>query len=457
MFKLIKNPFGYYLYDARVNRVIEVSERFYQAYSEENFEVLEALPEYRKMLADRFFDKSDFEIRQTNDEFRNVLYERGIHSMVLQVTQNCNFRCEYCPYTSNTGNVRIHSDKTMSLEVAMKAVDFLHEHSIDAKDVVISFYGGEPLLQYKTIQKIMEYAKEIFEGKSLGFSMTTNATLLTEEIMAYFNENKMALTISLDGTKEVNDAHRVFAEGTRSTFDVIISKMQLIAEKYPALKDRTVINTVVDPTKDYMDYWNLYENPIIKGNFTINGQSLDSTDLNETYEVSDEFVEKFNYFCFIDMIKESRVSPDVDYRGLFNILNREDRYKALEGSPIVTVGYPGGPCIPGHMKLFVDVDGRFFPCEKVSELNEAMHIGNLEDGFDMKKCDALINMPRITAEECKNCWAFRLCNSCHVYACDKNGLSKEKRLAYCREAKLAAENQLRRYVIENRKKMRVYM
>lgn len=238
MVKLIKNPFGYYLYDARINRIVEVSERFYHIYSEDNIEELEELPEYRKLLIDGFFNRSDFEIRQTNNEFRNVLYERGIHSMVLQVTQNCNFRCEYCPYTSNTGNVRVHSDKNMSLEVALKAVDFLHEHSVDAKDVVISFYGGEPLLQFKTIQMVMEYAKERFEGKSLGFSMTTNATLLTEEIMAYFNENKMALMISLDGTKDVKDGY-ICEDGTHES---LLEKNGIYAKLFNLQAERFVMN-----------------------------------------------------------------------------------------------------------------------------------------------------------------------------------------------------------------------
>jgi len=459
MIKLIKNPFGYYLYDARVNRIVEVSERLYQAYRCNDKKLMESLDEYKRMQKDGFFNNNEFSICFGNKGILKSMYERGLHSMVLQVTQNCNFRCTYCPYTSNSGNLRVHSDKTMPIEVALKAVDFLYEHSIDAKQIVLGFYGGEPLLRFDTIRTVMEYAKKKFEEKELRFMLTSNATLLSEEILTYFNNNNVTLLVSLDGPKDVNDAHRVFAGSGGGTFDVIIRKLDEIAKKYPALKERTSINMVVDPSIDYEDYRKIYEDPIIKDNFSIAAQLVDSSDLSETFYATDEFITNYNYYEFIDALWENGMVTEEAYRSVFTPRNKwgkRDKYKPFESPRIGSTGYPGGPCIPGYMKLFVDVNGKFFPCEKVSEINEAMHLGDIDSGIDLKKCEVLLNMPRITEEECKKCWNFHFCSSCHVRACGKKGLDKEKRLMHCENTKDATENLLRRYVIENRKKVKVY-
>ncbi len=44
-----------------------------------------------------------------------------------------------------------------------------------------------------------------------------------------------------------------------------------------------------------------------------------------------------------------------------------------------------GPCVPGVMRLFINVDGYFYPCEKASEASDSMNIGNLDQGYDLKK------------------------------------------------------------------------
>ena len=73
------------------------------------------------------------------------IVEKGLNQIVLQVTQNCNLRCSYCAYSGSYYN-RKHSNKQMSKETALRAVDFFMEHSSEIEDATIGFYGGEPLL-----------------------------------------------------------------------------------------------------------------------------------------------------------------------------------------------------------------------------------------------------------------------------------------------------------------------
>ena len=94
--------------------------------------------------------------------------------------------------------------------------------------------------------------------------------------------------------------------------------------------------------------------------------------------------------------------------------------------------WTGGPCIPGGRKIFVNVDGDIFPCEKVNELSDNMKIGNVYSGFNFEKCSKLLNIANLTEEECKKCWAGRLCYLCCLF-CEKNGeLSRSERLSNCK-------------------------
>ncbi len=69
-------------------------------------------------------------------------------TMILQVTQRCNLRCEYCIYSGDYKN-RSHTNKDMPWESARQAIDYFIAHSRDTNPIMLAFYGGEPLLNMK--------------------------------------------------------------------------------------------------------------------------------------------------------------------------------------------------------------------------------------------------------------------------------------------------------------------
>lgn len=86
----------------------------------------------------------------------------------------------------------------MSLKTAKKAVDFYFKNSNNCNHQ-ISFIGGEPLLKFNLIKKIVEYIKT-FNNK-VSFTIITNGSLLKEDILNYLIENMFHITISFDGEK----------------------------------------------------------------------------------------------------------------------------------------------------------------------------------------------------------------------------------------------------------------
>lgn len=83
-------------------------------------------------------------------------------------------------------------------------------HSVDRENISIGFYGGEPLLNFDLIKNIVNYANNIFLGKELIYSITTNLTVITNEMLRFFEDNKFEIMVSLDGAKESNDKNRKY-------------------------------------------------------------------------------------------------------------------------------------------------------------------------------------------------------------------------------------------------------
>ena len=158
----------------------------------------------------------------------------------------------------------------------------------------------------------------------------------------------------------------------------------------------------------------------------------------ETVKFSDEFYrarafEKFKlYLYMIGKIDIEYVSKLViaDYAFL------KQKYQMLiSNKPIGCKAHHGGPCIPGGKRLFINAFGEMFPCERVAEQSEVMKIGNLDSGFDMDKVRNLLNVGKVTEEECKNCWAINYCSLCCQKADGGNHLSKTIKLPYCKISK----------------------
>jgi uncharacterized protein len=153
--------------------------------------------------------------------------------LVLVVNEACNLRCKYCVYSDHYPFIKSYSEKSMTFDVAKEAIDYyfdLHAERQQAgfkKQPIISFYGGEPLLEFNLIKRIVGYCatKEL---KPI-YYITTNGTLINHDIIDFLLNEDVVLTVSLDGDKYQHDRNRVF-KGGQGTFDQImrnLTKLQM--------------------------------------------------------------------------------------------------------------------------------------------------------------------------------------------------------------------------------------
>ncbi len=105
----------------------------------------------------------------------------------------------------------------------------------------------------------------------------------------------------------------------------------------------------------------------------------------------------------------------------------------------------GGPCVPGVQRLFVNVYGDLFPCERVSESSQVMKIGSLDEGFNIENIRRILNIGKITEEKCKNCWAFRFCQLCAASADVITGFSAKKKMSHCNNVRASVEEAFKDY------------
>src|SRR2546425_7024982 len=124
-------------------------------------------------------------------------------SLVLNVANKCNLHCTYCyePEAAKYGP----SPMQMDWEMAQTSVDFLFHRAGKNREVNLIFFGGEALLNFKLMREVVAYAEEKGRGagKKVDFSVTTNGTLLTDEIIDFFQEHRFGLTVSLDGPQDL--------------------------------------------------------------------------------------------------------------------------------------------------------------------------------------------------------------------------------------------------------------
>ncbi len=454
----MKTPLCNYIYDVNTNMFLDVDEDTYQYLKKVEQSDEGVVPIADKRIKQNFeilfsqgylSSKHPKQIRQSQSDFMEYHLNENIAQMALQVTQQCNFRCAYCAYCASDFEFqREHSSKRMPIETALTAIDFFAARCANQEEPVIAFYGGEPLLEFPLIQQVVAYAREKLYGKNLKFTITTNASLLSPNIARFLLENDFITVISLDGTAETHDRSRRFASNGRGSFSVIRQNLEKIKKQCPEFEFS--FNIVVDPRypcdslHEMFSKDELFREAQLMSTLIDDQFSIEKTIPDEVFIQQDSQYTFKSYLNFRGAYPRECVS-NIAYTSLnagFSRIKTDMRPK----TSLADISAPGGPCITGERRLLVSVDGNLYPCERVSESSEAMNIGNLWDGFDLKKVDKILNVAQTTAEDCKKCWAFRHCTLCGKHSDNCGELSADLRRSYCDSVRAQVEDMFRDYL-----------
>jgi len=444
--KTFATPGGKYVYDRETNSILSVSDEEFAACK--RVEANEADDNDWKLLKcytdQKFLQESRLkEILHPATYSLNQMLESRVAHLTLQITTDCSLRCSYCTYSGNYENQRSHSKEVMSIDVMKRSVDFIMERSHGLKKINIAFYGGEPLLEIDIIKSCVRYVKDKYYGREVTYSLTTNGTIFNDDIIHFLRNNDFNISISLDGPKEIHNLNRIFPDGSGS-FDKIMDNLRNIRKSYPDYFHKISFMTTVAPDMDYSCINSFYVAEEILNDNSVRSNLVNDYSLKESISYGDNFHMVNAYQRMKVLLAELDLYSKNKTSKLFtNSLDQvKETYKTLSKSRMVEKMHPGGPCVPGVMRPFVDTKGNIFPCERVSENSEVMRLGHIDTGFEYEKIYCLLNIGQLTEKECISCWNFLFCGLCSA-ACDEgNCFSKEKRLIYCSREKYVAVEQM---------------
>ena len=318
-----------------------------------------------------------------------------VKALCLHIAHTCNLNCEYCFASQG----RYHGERSvMSFEVGKRALDFLIENSSGRRNLEVDFFGGEPLMNFDTVKKLVAYARkrEKETNKNFRFTLTTNGVLIDDDVIDFAKREMSNVVLSLDGRKEIHDLKRVDHAGNGS-YDRIVPRFQKLVESRGGANyymRGTFTHANPDFTKDIfhmldLGFKELSMEPVVCA--PDDPAALTPEDLEivkEQYEILAK-----------EMIKRKKEGRGFTfYHYMIDLTEGPCVYKRISG------------CGSGTEYMAVTPWGDLYPCHQfVGE--EEYKLGDIWNGVtndalrdDFRSCNAY------SREECKTCWAKLYCS-----------------------------------------------
>jgi len=353
-----------------------------------------------------------------------------LRKFCLEVTEDCNYRCTYCKRTIANG-YRPHSKNKLSRQNAYKGIDyyfkkytaFFQRLSREKQELLlqivppgISWYGGEPFLNFELIQQTADYFKQLpweqysIKTSDLRFASNTNLSIMNGEILTFLVDNRVSLFASLDGPAAEHDKCRVFENGA-GTFHTAyrnLMKIKQFDETY--FRQNVSIFGVYTDQHDYDQCLNFTRNigALLCQHFPAEYTGAFVSRVAETNASFSDSLEQ-RLLNFNDKLSADSQNSEIqieDYSNLFPFAKLNYDQPAGKNSLQIQL-----TCPMGFDNLMVAANGDFLICHKV---DASMPIGHCDSGLDFEKLtdlnqryNSLINNHR-----CKNCWNVNFCSVC---------------------------------------------
>jgi uncharacterized protein len=321
----------------------------------------------------------------------------------LLMAQSCNLGCRYCYAWRNGSNQR---NVLMSWPVAKRAVDFLVARSGKRPNLMLTFFGGEPLLNYTTIRQVVEYCESIKEqfGKTFSYELVTNGTLLTQEVAEFLAEHQFLLMISIDGWREMHEYNRP-ALRKGGDYDAILANALHVLKIYqerglPEIKVRANLTDKFhesDKVRQFLHSLGFTKVGISPIEPLSHGDRSPSA-------MTDDQVEEM-------MLKEYAA----DLASLDRLAQGE-RLSSAEGfrlrrlsQPMTPVLLKGLACGVNRNTAVVDTKGNIYPCHRYEGMENYI-VGNVFTGMDREKTIGYyFKVNGNATNRCHSCWIRDYC------------------------------------------------
>ena len=372
----------FYMYNSRSNFFSEITEELYKCFEQNEFGNLPAEAIEELLKRELILDEKDLYTYYYSKLLGFNAANNNLSSLnlVIAPTTGCNFDCPYCFESKNT-------PKTITSEVIDSLVKFVKEHE-HAKEVTITWYGGEPLIAFDKIEEIYNRLSEEGMPKITSQSFITNGYCIDERVIDFLKKNGCSkIQITLDGINEKHDVTRRLKNSTNPTFGRIIDNIRNLLSKLPEIRIDIRVNV---NKKNYQNY----------------------VDVNSFFKK--EFPDNKNISVYPGIIRED----SDDHLGLcessFSPSELIDLYELLEREGVKMPKFPKRKyrgCMMYQMSSYIiGPEGEIYKCwNDVS--NPDKIIGYINDKKITNKT-LLVNYALRSIpynDECRHCHAFPIC------------------------------------------------
>lgn len=315
------------------------------------------------------------------------------NTVVLPIAADCNLHCPYCFARIDNG---FHFGNFTNEDI-VKTLEFVvkENKSHNKKKFCIVFFGGEPLLKHDVMRFTIEYMKTNYSDYDVFYSITTNGTILNDDIIQLFQDNNMAVLVSIDGPD--NECNlRCYRNGEKS-LDKVISNIEKLKENNIRTELRaTIVNTnpYIFETFSFLETFKL---PFfISFSYPSENKSHNLSDYNEDILLSIRKQFELLLEYYID-----------------KLINKENIYNKRLFDYLDALQYRtemGVACGAGRSYFTITANGDIFSCPHF--MNDLQYcIGNIETELSKNKKYTSVNVTDI--QECKDCWAkFHCAGNC---------------------------------------------
>ena len=403
---------NYFILDVNTGAVHVVDELVYDILDDSSLkskeEVLTNLKgKYEESVIGEAYDEIEELVKEgilySGDQYEEIAHgsmdDRDyIKAVCLNIIHGCNLRCKYC--FADEGEYHGHKG-VMDIDTAKKAIDYVVKRSGPRRNIEIDLFGGEPTMIMDTIKEIIAYAREHEKEwkKNIRFTMTTNATLLNDEMMEFMDKEMGNIILSLDGRKEVNDNVRIKVDGSGSYDDIL-----------PNIKKNFVRGTFTRANTDF------YEDVKAMVNEGFREISIEPVVLENGHPLAlreEDLPTIFdNYDKLYEEMRRRKVEGDEFKFYHFNI--------DLQGGPCVYKRISG--CGAGFEYVAITPQGEVYPCHQFVG-KEEYKLGSIwDDTYDAELGKKFKKAHIYNKPKCKDCWARFYCSGgCQANNVNFNG------------------------------------
>lgn len=324
-----------------------------------------------------------------------TLTSAPLSTIVLNVNTGCNLACTYC-YKEDLAKPA--AGRRMDFQTAARSVDMLLQAAEQRDRINIVFFGGEPLTNVPLIREVVAYAETVVAaaGKKVDFSLTTNATLLTPNLVDWLDAHRFGISVSIDGPQAIHDRKRRTVGG-RGTYAVVAKKVEMLLGRYRSRpvgarvtlgSGHTEVEEIHAHLRGELGFFEVGYAPVTGA--STEGEALSETELTAVHAAFERLGE--------DYLVHALAGRNNGFSNMHQLMTdlHEGRRKSV-------------PCGGGVGLLAVDAAGGLNLCHRFTG-SDLPTFGNVATGIDVPRLSAFID--KAVDREGTHCATCRIRNLC---------------------------------------------